>query len=103
MAETDLNVIIECINKLSPRVLIIDSIQTIYHPDLTSPPGTVSQIRDCTYELMKIAKSSGLVIFLVGHVTKQGIIAGPKLLEHMVDTVLILKKFTATISYTVIG
>ncbi len=88
MAETDLNIIIECVNKLSPRVLIVDSIQTIYHPDLTSPPGTVSQIRDCTYELMKIAKSTGLVIFLVGHVTKQGIIAGPKLLEHMVDTVL---------------
>ncbi|HPZ07182.1 MAG TPA: DNA repair protein RadA [Candidatus Eremiobacteraeota bacterium] len=88
LSETDLNTIKGYVENLSPRVLIVDSIQTIYHSELISPPGTVSQIRDCTYNLMRLAKASGLIIFLVGHVTKQGAIAGPKLLEHMVDTVL---------------
>jgi DNA repair protein RadA/Sms len=88
VSETDLSCIVQYIERLNPNILIVDSIQTIYHNDLTSPPGSVGQIRDCTYQLMRIAKQSGLVVFLIGHVTKEGLIAGPKLLEHMVDTVL---------------
>jgi len=88
VSEIDLSAIKAYIKKLSPGFLIVDSIQTICHSDLSSPPGSVSQIRDCTYNLMRVAKETGLVIFLVGHVTKEGLIAGPKLLEHMVDTVL---------------
>lgn len=88
LPETDLNTINAYIEKLSPGILIVDSIQTISNTDLTSPPGSVSQLRDCAYNLMRIAKKTGLIIFLIGHVTKEGIIAGPKLLEHMVDTVL---------------
>ncbi len=88
VSEIDLSAIKAYIKKLSPEFLIVDSIQTICHSDLSSPPGSISQIKDCTYNLMRVAKETGLVIFLVGHVTKEGLIAGPKLLEHMVDTVL---------------
>ena len=66
----------------------MDSIQTVFHPEVTSAPGSVSQVRECTAELMRIAKTKGIAIFLVGHVTKEGQIAGPRILEHMVDTVL---------------
>ena len=88
LSEIDLATIKAYVKKSSPQILIVDSIQTIYHSELSSPPGSVSQIKDCTYNLMRVAKETGLIIFLVGHVTKQGLIAGPKLLEHMVDTVL---------------
>lgn len=71
-----------------PEVLIVDSIQTIYMPEITSAPGTVSQVRECAAQLMALAKSENIAVFLVGHVTKDGHIAGPKTLEHMVDTVL---------------
>ncbi|MFK2826816.1 DNA repair protein RadA [Bacillus sp. B190/17] len=87
-SETNLQLIHSSIEQLSPSFVIIDSIQTIYHPEVTSAPGSVSQVRECTAELMRIAKINGIAIFIVGHVTKEGSIAGPRLLEHMVDTVL---------------
>ncbi|TYS13866.1 DNA repair protein RadA [Rossellomorea vietnamensis] len=87
-AETNLEAIHGTIEELSPEFVIVDSIQTIFHPEVTSAPGSVSQVRECTAELMRIAKTKGIAIFIVGHVTKEGSIAGPRLLEHMVDTVL---------------
>lgn len=86
--ETDLNTVEEQILKISPRVAVIDSIQTMMHPDITSAPGSVSQVRECTARLMRYAKEYGISIFIVGHVTKEGTLAGPRVLEHMVDTVL---------------
>lgn len=88
MAETNLTLIIEAMRGLSPDVAIIDSIQTVYLPDIESAPGSVAQVREGTALLMQLAKSGGASIFIVGHVTKEGAIAGPKVLEHMVDTVL---------------
>ncbi|MBS4210513.1 DNA repair protein RadA [Bacillus sp. FJAT-50079] len=87
-AETNLESIHHTIGELSPDFVVVDSIQTVYHPEVTSAPGSVSQVRECTAELMRIAKTKGIAIFIVGHVTKEGAIAGPRLLEHMVDTVL---------------
>ncbi len=88
IAENNINAILESIGTINPKLVIIDSIQAMYKPELESSPGTVSQVRQCTYELLDLSKKSDSSIFLVGHVTKQGIIAGPKVLEHMVDTVL---------------
>jgi len=85
---TELKDIIATIEKAKPTLVIIDSIQTMYLEDVESTPGSVSQVRACAYELIKLAKKKGFVLFLVGHVTKQGAIAGPRVLEHMVDTVL---------------
>lgn len=76
------------VRDMKPDILIVDSIQTMYNPDITSAPGSVSQVREATLGLMKIAKQDGIATFIVGHVTKQGAIAGPRVLEHMVDTVL---------------
>lgn len=87
-AETDLSQIHETIADVEPQFVIVDSIQTVHHPEVASAPGSVSQVRECTAELMRIAKTKNIAIFLVGHVTKDGQIAGPRLLEHMVDTVL---------------
>lgn len=87
-AETNLELIDQTISNLSPDFVVVDSIQTVYHPEVTSAPGSVSQVRECTGEFMKMAKTKGIAIFIVGHVTKEGAIAGPRLLEHMVDTVL---------------
>lgn len=87
-AETNLEAIHQTIEELGPDFVVIDSIQTVYHPEASSAPGSVSQVRECTAELMRIAKTKGIAIFIVGHVTKEGAIAGPRLLEHMVDTVL---------------
>lgn len=87
-SETNLEEISRTIESSLPQFVIIDSIQTVYHPEVTSAPGSVSQVRECTAELMRIAKTKGIAIFIVGHVTKEGSIAGPRLLEHMVDTVL---------------
>jgi DNA repair protein RadA/Sms len=87
-SETNLDEIGRTIENVAPKFVIIDSIQTVYHPDVTSAPGSVSQVRECTAELMRIAKTKGIAVFIVGHVTKEGSIAGPRLLEHMVDTVL---------------
>ncbi len=88
LAETNLDLIVSSIKELAPDVAIVDSIQTTYHPQIESAPGSVAQVRECTAVLMHLAKSSGVAIFVVGHVTKEGAIAGPKVLEHMVDTVL---------------
>jgi DNA repair protein RadA/Sms len=88
LSETDMLFIEQTIQEIKPDFTVIDSIQTIYHPDVTSAPGSVSQVRECTSGMMRIAKTSGIPIFIVGHVTKEGAIAGPRVLEHMVDTVL---------------
>lgn len=87
-AETNLDAIQQTIQQVKPDFVIIDSIQTVYHPDVTSAAGSVSQVRECTAELMRIAKGGNIAVFIVGHVTKEGAIAGPRMLEHMVDTVL---------------
>ncbi|MGC4378154.1 DNA repair protein RadA [Fictibacillus sp. Mic-4] len=88
LAETDLALIEKAVDELQPAVVIIDSIQTVYRSEVTSAPGSVSQVRECTGHFMRIAKTKGIAIFIVGHVTKEGSIAGPRLLEHMVDAVL---------------
>lgn len=88
VSETNLDFILENIHNTNPALVVIDSVQMIYKPQLESSPGTVAQVRQCANELIFIAKSTGAAIFLVGHVTKEGIIAGPKVLEHMADTVL---------------
>lgn len=88
VAETRLKTIEEYISEILPRIVIIDSIQTVFSEELQSAPGSVSQVRDCTARLMRIAKEQDIPIFIVGHVTKEGAIAGPRVLEHMVDTVL---------------
>jgi DNA repair protein RadA/Sms len=88
LAETNLRVIEEAVDRTAPGVLIVDSIQTMYRPELESAPGTVSQVREATAIFMRVAKTRGISVFLVGHVTKDGAIAGPKAVEHMVDTVL---------------
>jgi DNA repair protein RadA/Sms len=85
---TDIRNIITTLEKTEAKVVIIDSIQTMYLDEVESTPGSVGQVRACAYELIKLAKKKGFVLFLVGHVTKQGEIAGPRVLEHMVDTVL---------------
>lgn len=87
-AETDLEIIHETVKKVEPQLIVVDSIQTIYHPEISSAPGSVSQVRESTQSLMHIAKQMNIATFIVGHVTKEGQIAGPRLLEHMVDTVL---------------
>ncbi|GMA48222.1 DNA repair protein RadA [Tetragenococcus muriaticus] len=87
-AETDMQDIRETIEKLNPDYVIIDSVQTMTQPDISSVAGSVSQVRETTAELLKIAKANGIAVFVVGHVTKEGSIAGPRMLEHMVDTVL---------------
>lgn len=87
-SETNLENIVDAINKLEPSFLVIDSIQTTYHPELSGAPGSVGQVRECAAELLRIAKSKHITVFLLGHVTKDGDLAGPRILEHIVDTVL---------------
>jgi len=88
MAETDLSVVEAQLDALEPRTLVIDSIQTVYLPQLESAPGSVAQVRECGARLMMLAKARGVATFLLGHVTKEGALAGPRVLEHLVDTVL---------------
>lgn len=88
LSETDVTTIVETVREVAPDILIADSIQTLYNPESTSTPGSVSQVKDCTMALMQLAKGSGVTVFVVGHVNKEGAIAGPKVLEHMVDCVL---------------
>ncbi len=88
MSETNLARIIDEFRSLKPAFLVIDSIQTVYHPDFAGSPGSVGQIRECASELLKTVKAAGVPLFLLGHVTKEGSLAGPKVLEHIVDTVL---------------
>ena len=88
LAETALERILDQIKKTKPAVLVIDSIQTIFSSSFPSAPGSISQVRECSGAIITLAKKSGLSTFLIGHVTKDGSIAGPRVLEHMVDTVL---------------
>ena len=88
LSETSMEEILEAADTLQPDILIVDSIQTLYHADNTSAPGSVSQVKDCTMALMQLSKSAGVTVFVVGHINKEGAIAGPKVLEHMVDCVL---------------
>jgi DNA repair protein RadA/Sms len=87
-SETNLDLIQETIERIKPQIVIIDSIQTMFKEDIGSAPGSVSQVRETTGTLMHLAKDLGVSIFIVGHVTKEGVVAGPRVLEHMVDTVL---------------
>jgi len=88
LSETRLSDILEAVNALNPDILIVDSIQTLYNEENESSPGSVSQVKDCTMTMMQISKSQGITVFVVGHINKDGAIAGPKVLEHMVDCVL---------------
>jgi DNA repair protein RadA/Sms len=88
LSESDLDAIIAAAERTKPQVLIIDSIQTVYRPDIASAPGSVAQVRECTGTLVRMAKTLSIATFLVGHVTKEGVLAGPRVLEHLVDTVL---------------
>lgn len=88
LSENDMNTVEKRMEQLSPTVMIVDSIQTMYRPEIASAPGSVSQVRECASMLMRLAKVSGCSVFLVGHVTKEGSLAGPRVLEHMVDAVL---------------
>lgn len=88
LSETDVSTIVETVREIEPDILIADSIQTLYNPESTSTPGSVSQVKDCTMALMQLAKGSDVTVFVIGHVNKEGAIAGPKVLEHMVDCVL---------------
>jgi len=91
VTETNLDTILEHVREVQPGLLIVDSIQTVYIPELQSSAGSVSQVRECASRLRELAKSSGMAVFVIGHVTKEGIIAGPRVLEHIVDTVLYLE------------
>ena len=88
LCEMNLELVRSVIEKIRPEIVVIDSIQTMYHEAVSAAPGSVSQVREATNVLMQIAKGMGISIFLVGHVTKEGVVAGPRVLEHMVDTVL---------------
>ena len=88
LAETDLDHILACVDELRPDVMIIDSIQTVSDGETASAPGSISQVRECTMRIMRATKEKGLTVFVVGHINKEGSIAGPKVLEHMVDCVL---------------
>ena len=91
LGETDIDLIQTAIIDMNPKLVIIDSIQTMYSDEITSAPGTVSQVREITARIMKLCKTNGITTIIIGHVTKEGNIAGPRVLEHMVDTVLYLE------------
>lgn len=88
VSETNLETIEKHIEDINPEILVIDSIQTVYRPDVQSAPGSVSQVRECAVEILRVAKTKHIAAFIVGHVTKDGTLAGPRVLEHIVDTVL---------------
>ena len=88
LAETGLTEVLEAADELEPDIMIVDSIQTIFDPEVSSAPGSVSQVRECTMSIMRMTKEKGFTTFVVGHINKEGNIAGPKVLEHMVDCVL---------------
>lgn len=91
LAAIELELIVEAVNRLKPALVVVDSIQTVLSPHLTSAPGSISQVRECTLQLMQLAKSTHTPIFIIGHVTKEGTVAGPKALEHIADAVLYLE------------
>lgn len=88
LSETNLENMVDAVHQLTPDILIVDSIQTLYHGDVSSAPGSISQVKECTLTLMQLAKGECITVFVIGHVNKEGSIAGPKVLEHMVDCVL---------------
>ena len=88
LSETDLDDVLQATAELKPDILIVDSIQTMFRQEIASPPGSITQVKDCTMALMQLAKGEGVTVFVIGHVNKEGSIAGPKVLEHMVDCVL---------------
>ena len=88
LSETNLENVVDAVHTVQPGVLVVDSIQTLYHGDVTAAPGSISQVKECTMALMQLAKGEGITVFVIGHVNKEGSIAGPKVLEHMVDCVL---------------
>ena len=88
LGETDIDIILDQVKRITPDMIIVDSIQTVYTPEISSAPGSVSQVREVTARLLQTAKAMAIPTFIIGHVTKQGAIAGPRVLEHMVDTVL---------------
>jgi DNA repair protein RadA/Sms len=91
VSETNIDSVERHLRELNPPVAIIDSIQTMFKSEVASAPGSVGQVRECAAQLMRLAKTTGISVFLVGHVTKEGMLAGPRVLEHMVDTVLYLE------------
>src|SRR5207249_12309344 len=91
LAAIELDVITEAIHRLRPSLVIVDSIQTVLSGQLTAAPGSISQVRECTLQLMQLAKKTHTPIFIIGHVTKEGTVAGPKALEHIADAVLYLE------------
>jgi len=91
LTETDVDIIMDYIHQLAPQLVVVDSIQAVQIPELTSAAGSISQVRESTARLIRLAKEEGVPVFIVGHVTKEGAIAGPRVLEHMVDTVLYLE------------
>ena len=91
MAETDVDAILASAESLAPKILVVDSIQVVHSETLTSAPGSVSQVRDCAAQLTRYAKQTGTILILVGHVTKDGSLAGPKVLEHMIDCSILLE------------
>ena len=101
LCETNLDTIREVISREKPEIAVIDSIQTMYCEEIASAPGSVGQVRESTNILMQIAKGSGIAVFIIGHVTKEGQVAGPRVLEHMVDTVLYFEG-ERTVSYRVL-
>lgn len=101
LSETNLDMIEDAVTKYKPQVVIIDSIQTMFKEDISSAPGSVGQVRESTSTLLRIAKQQAISIFIVGHVTKEGVVAGPRVLEHMVDTVLYFEG-EASASYRVL-
>jgi len=101
LAETDIHATAKAAEELEPDVMIVDSIQTMVNPDLDAAPGSISQVKDCTMALLRLSKARGLTVFVVGHINKDGAIAGPKVLEHMVDCVLYFEGERGT-SYRVI-
>ena len=102
LSETNMEDVLSTVDSLSPDVLVIDSIQTLYTGDGASAPGSISQVKECTMTLMQLAKSRGITVFVVGHINKEGSIAGPKVLEHMVDCVLYFEGDRST-SYRLIS
>jgi len=88
LSETRLSDVLEAVEETKPDILIVDSVQTLYNEENESSPGSVSQVKDCTMSMMQLSKSQGITVFVVGHINKDGAIAGPKVLEHMVDCVL---------------
>jgi DNA repair protein RadA/Sms len=91
LTETDMDIIMDHIHEIAPQLVVVDSIQSVYVPELTSAAGNISQVRESTSRLIRLAKGEAVPVFIVGHVTKEGAIAGPRVLEHMVDTVLYLE------------